>query len=234
MRPQQPRQRARALGPRLQRNGRVTNGPLFLPNRDPILAPSSTTINVALGTSPGSSHKESGINKYAWWWKYFDVRLLDSKFLKGKKNGKKEEVWDEHWFCNVNRSCDFNRYASKCHTATTALKDHIESYHHIKEDTDPEALNTRNNQGDIRTFMPGEVDNPSFEDALLDWITYTNKPFNVTESKWFRRMMRAGGITHIIPKADTVRNRLEARVNEVASLISVGNEAHDCQVTLRH
>ena len=34
MRPQQPRQRARALEPRLQRNGRVTNSPLFLPNRD--------------------------------------------------------------------------------------------------------------------------------------------------------------------------------------------------------
>ena len=232
--PQQPCQQARASGLRLQRNGRVTNSPLFLPERDPILASSSTTINVDSGISSGSSRKESSINKYAWWWKYFDVRLLDSKFLKGKKNGKKEEVWDEYWSCNINRSCDFNRYASRCHTATTALKDHVELYHHIKEDIDLEALNTQNDnsQGDIRTFLSGEVDSPSFEDTLLDWITYTNKPFNITKSKWFRRMIRAGRVKHFIPKADIVRNRLEARVDKVAALISADIKATASTVCL--
>jgi hypothetical protein len=214
-----PPSRPRIRQPRTRPSGRQ-NTPLFLPERDPILAPSSTVINVDSNT-PGSQPRESGINKHAWWWKHFNVQLLNTKFLKGKKGNKREEVWNEHWTCNVTSNCTFHRYADKCHTATTALRDHIIIYHRLTEDTDASlAIQNYNSQGDIRVFMSKEADNPTFENALLDWITFTNKPFNVTESKWFTRMIRAAGWKDWIPKADTVRNRLEGRIGDVVAEIS--------------
>jgi hypothetical protein len=55
-------------------------------------------------------------------------------------------------------------------------------------------------------------DQPSFEEALLDWIVYTCQPFTVTKPTWFRRMMKAVGCTHFIPKGDAITNKLHARI----------------------
>jgi hypothetical protein len=58
--------------------------------------------------------------------------------------------------------------------------------------------------------MAVEEENPTVEEALLDWITYTNKPFTVTECKWFTRMLRAAGFNGRILKSDVIRYKLEA------------------------
>jgi hypothetical protein len=54
-----------------------------------------------------------------------------------------------------------------------------------------------------------------FEDTLLDWIVYTCQPFTVTETKWFKSMMKAGNCQHKIPGADTVSSRLYTRLAPV-------------------
>lgn len=107
---------------RVRHNRHAKNTTLFLPEREPTLSASSAIITVDSSPS-GPQPKVSSIKKHAWWWKYFDVRLLDSSFVKGKIGKKTEEVWNERWTCNVTTTCGFYRYADKCHTSVSALKD---------------------------------------------------------------------------------------------------------------
>jgi hypothetical protein len=104
-------------------------------------------------------------------------------------------------------------------SSTTAMKDHIVKFHYLNEETDPNAAlagkPTNLSNEDICQYIKTEDDNPTFEQALLDWITYTNKPFTVAENEWFIRMIRALGCRDWIPKADVIRNKLEARIDGV-------------------
>jgi hypothetical protein len=189
------------------------------------LSPIEELIDVTPAENPPSSpspiplvrritKKNEAIQKYAWWWKYFDVKKLERMFSKGKKGHKQEQVHDELYTCNLRGNCQFHRYASKLHTSVSALKDHIINIHNIREETDETFARIEN-----PTILQGWLetnDNPeSFEQALLDWIVYDCQPFTVTESKWFKRMLRIGGCDLKIPGADTVKNRLTARVKDV-------------------
>ena len=122
------------------------------------------------------------------------------------------------------RSCTFSRYADKLKSATGALSDHVINHHHILESHDPDAIlsgrgtDRHSNTTDIRVWL-AEKDTPTFEEALLDWIVYTNKPFTVTECEWVTRMIRAVGFTSWIRKADTIRNKLKARMDDITAQI---------------
>ena len=202
--------------PRMQPRDPLRPRPLFVPTgRQPVLQPSTTTIEVAR-----SLEKESGITKHKWWWAYFTVRVLNTMFHKGR-NGDGDLVWNEHYTCKVSSSCTFERYANKLKSSTTALSDHIVKYHHLTEAHNPDTVlsGQPTSSSDIRAFLTDEKDNPTVEEALLDWITYTNKPFTVTECQWFTRMLRAAGYNSRIPKADAIRYKLEAQVDTVIAQI---------------
>jgi hypothetical protein len=96
------------------------------------------------------------------------------------------------------------------------LKDHIVDTHKISENTD-ETLARISNPTALQDWLStGAEDLPeSFEQALLDWIVYDCEPFTITESKWFKRMLRASGFGGKIIGADTVKNRLMERVRKV-------------------
>src|SRR3984957_11055885 len=49
--------------------------------------------------TPQPQKKEPGIKKQAWWWTYFDTKVLDKTFLKGKTGHKLEEEKDESYTC---------------------------------------------------------------------------------------------------------------------------------------
>jgi len=116
--------------PNRPRNPSPQESTEVIPNDEPAPPPSPTPL-------PNQKEKKKeAIQKYAWWWKYFDVKELEKTFLKGKKGHRQEEVHDELYTCNVRKDCPFFRYASKLHTCVTALKDHIVDTHKVKEDTD--------------------------------------------------------------------------------------------------
>ena len=125
--------------------------------------------------------------------------------------------------CKVTRSYQFERYADKLRSAISTIKDHIVQYHYLTKEHDPNTIFSRrpiNTSGeDIRIYSKTEEDNPTFEKALLDWITYTDKPFTVTENEQFTRIIRAGGYRDWILKADIIRNKLEARIDSVFTQI---------------
>lgn len=182
---------------------------VVIPDENP---PSPTPI--ARLQSQSQPTNQENIKKGAWWWKYFDSKQLDKKFWKGKKGGKQVEAFDEHYTCNVSTHCKFERYASKLGTSTTALKDHIKGKHQIREETD-EALARGQNYTLLEEWIKisEEEDIPaSFEDCLLDWITYDCQAFIVADSKWFKRMLRAGGCKDRISGANTIKKRLTGRV----------------------
>jgi hypothetical protein len=103
--------------------------------------------------------------------------------------GRQEDgdiIWNKHYKCKVSSSCTFERYANKLKSSTTALSEHIVKYHHLTEQHKPkDVLSHQPTTTNILDFMAVEEENPTVEEALLDWITYTNKPFTVTECKWF-------------------------------------------------
>ena len=123
--------------------------------------------------------------------------------------------------CKVTSYYSFERYADKLKTSTTALSDHIMKYHHltkhhnVNEVLAGKPINTK----DIRNYITKEVENPTLEDALLDWITYSNKAFTVTENPWFTRMLRAAGYAGRIPKAEAIKRKLVARIDGVQAQI---------------
>ena len=165
--------------------------------------------------TPQPKKKELGIKKHAWWWTYFDTKVLDKTFLKGKTGHRLEEVKDEYYTCNVRTGCRFNRYASNLHTSTTALRDHIIVHHKIHENSDPKVVRSQQPIG-LQNWLKADVEElPSFENALLDWIVYDCQAFISTESKWFQRMLLAGGCNSRVPKGDAVRTKLMARVSYV-------------------
>jgi len=84
----------------------------------------------------------------------------------------------------------------------------------------------------LKNWLGGQEELPSFEEALLDWITYTCQPFTVTESKYFVRMLRASGCSHKIPKADAITNKLRARVARVEAETTRLLERTSATVTL--
>ena len=93
----------------------------------------------------------------------------------------------------------------------TALKDYIEIDHKLFESTDPKSARIVNPIL-LMKWIETTEDQPTFEEGLLDWIVYTCQPFIVTESMWFRRMMKAAGYTHFILKGDTITNKLHSRI----------------------
>ena len=138
---------------------------------------------------------------------------MSTKYMKGRK---KKLVNDELYTCNVNpKRCTFKRYASKLHTSTSSLKNHLEDKHKIfgpKEEGD-KSITTKPTS--LEAWMSGAGDQPPFEEALLDWIVYTCQLFTVTETKQFKVMMKSGGCQYHIPGADTVSNKLYARLVKV-------------------
>ena len=96
----------------------------------------------------------------------------------------------------------------------SALSEHIIKHHKLTNKHNPDSVfaGYATTQKDINAFFnPATTqDDPSFEEALLDWITYTNKPFTVTESDWFIRMLKAAGFKGQVPKGDAIRNKLKA------------------------
>lgn len=211
-----PMARIQSLQPRAQLVSNIQPRPLFLPDREPILQPSRTVVEV---TDPSNTQKTSGIAKHKWWWAYFTVQILDTRFHKGK-TGTGDLVWNEHYKCKASQHCQFDRYADKLKSSTTALSDHITKYYHLTENHDPNSILSYQprSASDIRTFVQ-EKDEPTFEDALLDWITYSNQPFTITECEYFPRMLRAVGYQGRIPKADAIKYKLEARISVVTAKI---------------
>jgi hypothetical protein len=69
----------------------------------------------------------------------------------------------------------------------------------------------------LQAWLKAEVkDIPeSFEKGLLNWIVYDCQAFVVTESKWFKRMLRARGYTDKVIGANIVKTRLTSRVENV-------------------
>jgi len=143
---------------------------------------------------------------------------LDKKFMTGRNN-KKKEAFDELYTCNVRQGCTFSRRASHLHTSVSALKDHIEGRHRISESTDPVTVRAGNPQP-MKDWINSTIDNPLFEEALLDWIVSDYQAFTVTESWWFKRMMRAGGVTNQIPSGDATKNKIKNRMKNVEQDIS--------------
>ena len=64
-------------------------------------------------------------------------------------------------------------------------------------------------------------DQPTFEEGLLDQIVYTCQPFIVTESMQFRRIMKAVGYTHFIPKGDAITNKLHSRITIIKTELKI-------------
>jgi hypothetical protein len=177
--------------------------------------PLTPSLASQLSQPAKNNRKKSGIKKNKWWWQYYDIKLLDKTFHKGKKGSQTEEVWNEHYICNVKPGCSFNRYANQLHSAGSVLKDHITLNHKINEDTNPVAARAQDLTA-MQTWLSNAEDDPvSFEEALLDWIIFTNQPFTVTESKFFTRMIKASGSSVKVSKGDAIHNKLEAHVHIV-------------------
>ena len=160
----------------------------------------------------------SKIAKQKWWWKYYSVTILDTTFHKGKHRDG-DIIWNEYYKCKVFSHYKFERYADKLKTSITALSDHIIKYYHLTENHDSESVLSGPTNSGIRSYLTVEDDNPTVEEALLDWITYSNKPFTVTENPWFIRMLRATGYHGRILKGDAIKAKLEARIDNVITQI---------------
>lgn len=226
-----PRNARRAPPPRIDpRTDCLEERSLFLPEREPLLQAPSRSIRVNHNTN-----EESGIQKTAWWWVYFTVQILDNLFHRGKKKEGKA-IHDERWTCKFSQTCKFYRLASHCQTATTALSDHIKLHHKLTEKHDSERVlrGQRTTQEDITAFLRPETyaAPPTFIDALLDWITHTNKPFVVTENPWFLRMLKAAGYSVTIPKGDTIKAKLMARMEVIKAQIKADLKATSSTVSL--
>src|SRR6266487_5953251 len=158
------------------------------------------------------SNKES--SKTAWFWPYYSIKTLDTTWQKGTGRRRKE-AFDELYTCKVDpKKCKFNRKASKLHSSTSRLSDHLELKHQISKDrkvknsSSPTALTTWIDNGAV-----DEV--PDFETSLVDWIVADCQAFTVTESSWFRTMMKAAGCDQKILKGDAITNRVQARVARI-------------------
>ena len=131
------------------------------------------------------------------------------------KGRKKKLVNNKLYTCNVNpKRCTFKRYAFKLHTSTLSLKNHLEDKHKIFGPKEGDKSITTKPTS-LEAWMSGSGDQPPFEEALLDWIVYTCQLFTVTETKQFKVMMKSGGCQYHIPGADTVSNKLYARLVKV-------------------
>jgi hypothetical protein len=111
-------------------------------------------------------------------------------FYKGRY-GDGDVVWNEYYKCKIFLTCKFERYANKLKTLITVLSDYITKYHHLTEAYNVELILSGQPMSslDIRALLTDENDNLTVEEAFLDWITYLNKPFTVTENLWFSRML---------------------------------------------
>ena len=58
-------------------------------------------------------------------------------------------------------------------------------------------------------------DNPTFEEALLDWIVMDSQAFTVVEGDNFKRMIRATGFSGKLISTNTVANRLQDQAKDV-------------------
>lgn len=161
-----------------------------------------------------SEPEEEKSRRHAWFWQYYTIEVQEKKWEKG--TGKRKTlVPDEVYTCNIDpKRCVFSRKASKLHGSTTALGDHIEK-HKVFKETDPQTARTNNPTTLTKWMRTPENQLPQFETALVDWIIADCQAFVVTESDWFRRMMKAAGCEHKIPKGDTIASRVHGRVGKI-------------------
>jgi hypothetical protein len=135
----------------------------------PVNEQDSSTLPLILlppSPTPVNPKETPNIKKNAYWWKFFDVKRLDKKFMTGRNN-KKREAFDELYTCNVCQGYTFSCQASHLHTSVSALKDHIEG-HQISESTDPVTVQAGNPQPMKDWINSSTIDNPLFAEALLD------------------------------------------------------------------
>lgn len=151
-------------------------------------------------------------SKKAWFWQYYTVKVLDTTWEKGTGRRKKV-VPDELYTCKVDtKTCKFVRRASKLHSSTSGLSEHIEHKHQISKDGKASSATT------LTTWMSsGTISEnvPDFPTALVDWIVADCQAFTVTESSWFQTMMKAAGCDQKILKGDAIANRVQARVARI-------------------
>jgi hypothetical protein len=86
--------------------------------------------------------KKNGTGKRAWWWKFYTVITLNTKYKKGR--GKKiMEAFDEKYSCTL--CISFHRKASNLKGSTTGLSDYIIGDHKRSED-EGEGTNSNTNK----------------------------------------------------------------------------------------
>lgn len=151
--------------------------------------------------------------KKSWFWQYFSKKELATTYEKGRGR-KKKTVKDEEYACTIHNGAKcgyFKRIASKLHSSTGALSGHLEQKHQIFKETDPKTARSGNPTA-LQKWVNSKDDNPTFDEALIDWVAFDCQAFTVTESEWFRRMMKAAGCIAFIPKGDAIANKIHARV----------------------
>src|SRR5580700_6473885 len=86
--------------------------------------------------------KEKERRKRGWFWKYFIATTLDVVY---KRDGKgQKEVNDILYTCDIEKNCKFERRASRMHSTTTALSNHLKNSYRIIEKTDPITVRSKN------------------------------------------------------------------------------------------
>jgi len=160
--------------------------------------------------------------KRAWWWKYYNVVVLDTTWERGRGT-KRATVKDEEYKCRFYSKCRFKKLASVLKCSTSAMSSHIEKKHNIHENTASEnAISRQATTMDIWA-KPGVKALLDFDEALLDWIIYTNQAFTCVESPYMRTLIQATGRMTKLPSADTIASRIKTRVasgiNETTKLI---------------
>jgi hypothetical protein len=150
--------------------------------------------------------------KRAWWWKYYDVVVLNTTWERGRGT-KKATVKDEEYKCRFYSDCRLRKkLASGLKSSTSAMSSHIEKKHNIHETTASEnAISRQATTMDIWA-KPGVKNLLDFDEALLDWIVYTNQAFTCVESPYMKVPIQAAGRTTKLPSADTIASRINARV----------------------
>jgi hypothetical protein len=104
--------------------------------------------------------------KRAWWWIYFTVKTLITKYDKGTRKAK-IQAFNEEYSCNICKN--FSRKASKLRGSTSALSKHIKGAPHRRTE-DQSASQVSTQTGLDKFVLAKKEDILEFEDAMVNWI----------------------------------------------------------------
>ena len=117
---------------------------------------------------------------------------------------------NELYTCTYGGSCQysFKTTAKKLKSSTSNCSEHIELKHHHTKEIEA-AKEREQNPTAIEKWARVVGDNPTFEEALLDWIVMDSQAFTIVEEDNFKRMIHAIGFSGKLISTNTIANRLQ-------------------------